>query len=182
MHNHKKFIILIIISIIYCFSNIALLTIILIKLKDNPIESKHLNSFKNINYILTIFLITIVGVATVLLVILIFFQLKFIAKNETTSENIRRSAGMINLFDKGCKQNIKDFVSNIGGYKCLVNYNTNSKGYLSSVRLVTEFYNLIEIRISKSRSLVSNVSINLENRSVSINTNNNNKYLTEEKN
>lgn len=77
-----------------------------------------------------IFLLIIHGIVLIFMFSLLFFQIKFICTNETTSENIKRPAKHINPFNLGFKNNLKEFFCNINGYKDLIMYSSQSMSFL----------------------------------------------------
>lgn len=64
--------------------------------------------------------------------ILLLFQLSFISKNTTTSEELRKEKKPIPDFDTGsCKENWDIFWNRIFSYKQKIEYNENSEFYLN---------------------------------------------------
>ena len=109
-------------------------------------------------YSLTICLLALGSLALILLLIVVFFQIKFICTNETTSENIRSQPKM---FDIGCCKNIKEFFNDNLAYRSRVNYSPAALGYLKTFKKITEYLSLVE-----RRSLISSISKMVKNRSI----------------
>jgi hypothetical protein len=84
--------------------------------------------------------------------------------NETTSENIRRPANLVNVFDNGCKKNIGQFCNNITGYRNEIVYNENAITLLSNSDLITKKFSFMRTRGSAT-DVSKKTTVNLESGS-----------------
>lgn len=150
MNNHKRFLMLIIISIIHTIYELVIVNLIFFKFSNASLNPKLLKSFANINYCITLILYFLIGLVFLFLFLILTFQFSFICRNETTSENLRRNPNISNPFDDGCSKNIQQFFNNIYGYKDIITYNKLSTDYLNEVTLITEFYSILERKNSVS--------------------------------
>lgn len=180
-HNHLRFLILISFSILHCLIIIALMTIIMINydeahsyLKDNH-DNKMIITGHQYDKYFAIGFTCLTTLALLMLILIIFFQIKFICNNETTSESIRRPDGLVNIYDKGFKKNCKEFFSHISGYKNDAVYNSPAINLLKYSLLVTEYFEKIKTRGSitdisrqnshKTDASSSNIEMNISNYS-----------------
>ncbi len=119
--------------------------------------------FNNFFYLSTITLSLITFIFLILLLAIIFFQIKFICSNETTSENIRRIAYTSNPYNRGCKSNIKEFLYDMEGFRDIVTYNEVARDYLMTTCLITEYYSMLERKsLQNKTSITSNQKIDKE--------------------
>jgi hypothetical protein len=86
---------------------------------------------------------------------IIFFQIKFICSNETTSENIRRISNTSNPYNRGCKSNIKEFFYDMEGYRQIVTYNEVARDYLMTICLITEYYAILGRKSFQNRTSIT---------------------------
>jgi len=105
----------------------------------------------------------IATVALLLLLLVLFFQIKFIASNETTSESIRRPSHIVNIYDNGCKRNCKEYFTNITAYRNTAVYNDAAIMFLKNSVLITDHFHFLKTRgsvkdISKKTSVRSEVT------------------------
>ncbi len=145
---------LILISILHCAYLLAAFALLLLKFDSNSIDIKLLPVFSNFYYSSSLILSVITLICFILLITVFFFQVKFICSNETTSENIRRSPHGKNPYNRGCRQNIKEFFNNNEGYKEMVTYNEAARDYLMTVCLITEYFAMVERKSFKNRTSV----------------------------
>ena len=125
---------------------------------------------------------TLTTIVLILLLMIICFQIKFILSNETTSENIRRPAHLVNVFDNGCKKNMGQFCNNITGYRTEMVYNEHAIKLLSNSDLITKNFLFMRTRgsvtdVSKKTSVKlesgSDISIEMNMSTNSNKTSNN---------
>jgi hypothetical protein len=89
---------------------------------------------------------------------LIFYQIKFISKDITTSEYLRMDKYATNLFDEGFKNNLKKFFFDKDNYEKELVYNENAKQIINKTILVKEYiinfnYNSNDDRKNKNLTL-----------------------------
>ena len=133
-HNHKKFIILIFLTLLYLIKCMIILSLIL-----KNIHLKNTNDFKNFDHLCTLILLTIQLLVLVFVCLIIIFQIKFILSNVTTSEYLRTDSKYLNPFNEGCINNLKQFWYNILNYNNKIKLNENSEIILRNV-LVSDVF------------------------------------------
>lgn len=70
---------------------------------------------------------------------LIFYQLKFVSEDITTSEYLRMDKYKTNLFDEGFKNNWKKFLFNEDNFEKELIYNDNAKQLILKTYLITDY-------------------------------------------
>lgn len=161
--------------------------------RENEIENKNADLYmiegSIYDYHIALGLSSLTTVALLLLILIIFFQIKFIISNETTSESIRRPTHIKNIYDKGCNENYKEFFTNINGYKNEVVYNESAIMFLKNSVLIIDHFKMMKTRgsvkdISKNKSVctdnTSTLTIEMNISRVTVNSNMTTKNISEE--
>ncbi len=108
-----------------------------------------------------VFQIVVVGLNTIallLMIIIIFFQIKSIITNTTTSEYLRDTFKGVSPFDFGCKENTKQFLYDIDGYKKIIQYNENAKIFLKNELLIVTFRKRKDTNITEMSQNISELA------------------------
>lgn len=152
--NHKKFLFLLLITIIYLLFNIFTIGIIIFNV--GFVSYKKDTKLSPLDYILSI-IYGVLIVCTILFVVsLIVYQTIFISTNQTTSENLRRKKGTKNPFTLGsCRENQNEFWISPLDYRNRIQYNDNSKYFLEMAFLLTDYIDNIDIMYPNRRSLIN---------------------------
>ncbi len=130
------------------FSSIYLLTLIIIQ-HDNSTDYDENNFDSKKVFILLLYSINFI--VLLFLFILIFFQIKFITSNETTSENIRKITTSNSPFDNGFNKNLHQFFYDIEGYKNEINYSETSKTFIKSSKLLSVYFQNLNSQENKMK-------------------------------
>lgn len=106
------------------------------------ISNRIINSEEEILFkLLPIILIGFSSLVLTFLLLLLFFQIKNICLNSTTSEELRKESVPIPDFSFGStEKNCTSFQNEIFSYKSLVNYNKDSQFLLSKNKMLVETY------------------------------------------
>jgi hypothetical protein len=154
--NHHSFLFYSIYSFVICMFYMILTIIFLVHDIKNighnneecidPNNNEYFcNTYKVYNFIFVLF----TWIFTMFLACLVFFQVKFISSNVTTSEYLSKTN--VNTFDKGFKNNWKQFMNDIYKYKESITYNEMGKYYINSNVLLQDYF----INLSKKSFLKS---------------------------
>lgn len=137
--NHKKFLMLLPITIIYliqCFATLMCLFLCLEKVQGNIVVYEQITIAE---MVISSLLCGIVLCVFFFVSALICTQSFYISINQTTSENIKKLKNSINPYTLGSScDNIKEFFNDSLGYKKRIEYNSNSKRYLDKVVLLSD--------------------------------------------
>lgn len=104
-----------------------------------------------------ILIIAMSGIILLFLIFLIYYQIKFISQDTTTSEYLRSDKYQINFFDEGWKLNFKKFFENKYSYSNNFAYNDSSKEAIKTTRLISEYQCFIKnINLDKETGDIKN--------------------------
>ena len=152
--NHKKFLLLLLITMIYLLFNILTTGIVIFNVKF--VSDKDNMKLSTLDYILSIIYGILVLFVIGFVVSLIVYQTFFISTNQTTSENLRRQKGTKNPFTlESCRENQNEFWIAPLDYRKRIQYNENSSYFLEMAFLLIDYIDNIDIMYPNRRSLIN---------------------------
>lgn len=141
--NHKKFLLLLLITIIYLLFNIFTIGIVIFNV--GFVSYTNTSKLSSLDYFLSIIYGVLILIVITFVLSLIVYQTIFISTNQTTSENLRRKKGMKNPFTlDSCIENQKEFWVAPLDYRKRIQYNDNSKYFLEMAFLLTDYIDKID--------------------------------------
>lgn len=163
--NHKMFLVLLPVTIIYliqCFGTLICLIVYPKAIQGNDIVYDEITIGE---LVVCAMLCILVLIVFLFVSTLICAQSYYISINQTTSENIKKLKNSINPYTLGsASANAKEFFYDMLGYKNRIEYNSNSKRYIDKLVLLRDMINQEE-RKHKSgnlKTIVTEMSISYD--------------------
>ena len=178
LNNHKHFIFLIIINLVFSACTLTIHLFFLI-----CINSSH---FTLVEIIFVYFLAVINGCIFLFHLPLVINHAKYICQGQTTREKIKRSPGAINPFQLPTKcGNMKEFWECPMKYKESIIYNDKAKKFLDTNILINDYLSG-SYKITSNKKIISNTLIyhgyNYSKKAIEMTTNNREENNDEEEN
>ena len=144
--NHKKFLFLLFLTVIYLILNGFTISIILINPDYLYFSSKENEAIlQTKDYIFGSVFCIILLLLFIFVITLIWYQCYFISTNQTTSENLRRNKNAKNPYTmESCSKNQSEFFIDPLGYKKRIQYNDSAKSFLELSSLLTDYIDNID--------------------------------------
>ena len=152
LNNHKHFIYLIIINLIFFACTLGLHLYFLFVFNNEEL-------FTVVEIVFIYFLIVLNGCVFLFHIVLIYNHAKYICTGQTTREKIKRSPGAVNPFRLPSKcENMNEFWKCPMKYKERINYNDKACKYLDNNILINDYLNG-KYKITPDKKIISQTLI-----------------------